>query len=161
MAFFDCLGARRRRSHAPSASHASPSDTDPLLPPSSSPRGLDPHDDTPRQRRLHRKLHAYQMLRALGAGYLPDQTQLALRLRALRASDALNPPDHVLSDPGRLLFRRFRSLLAQLEHIVLHKLPADRAQDLAWSLAHAHVALGLPDQPWRSLISPRASPSSG
>ena len=58
-------------------------------------------DDTVMQRELHQKLHSYQMIRALGKGYMPSNEQLTINLRSLLAADILNPDNSDLSEIGR------------------------------------------------------------
>ena len=115
--------------------------------------------DTHLQRALYRKLHSYQMLRALGKGYMPSTEQAVVSLRTLLASDVLNPdtapantsdsgtnyinPD--LSDDGRRLARLARLWIQQLITLLLHKNGADQLQDLLWYLARSRVSVDAGD----------------
>ena len=70
-------------------------------------------DETELQRELHQKLHSYQMIRALGMGYMPSNEQVIINLRTLLAADILNPDNPDLSDSGRLLIRNTKQWLNQ------------------------------------------------
>ena len=112
-------------------------DTEPLLPRY--------EDDTARQRRLHQKLHTYQMLRALSKGYMPSTEQTIVNLRTLLASDVLNPNNQDLSQSGRRLVRNCRELLKQFIELLQHKNSNDQIQDFIWSLTKSRVSLDLDD----------------
>lgn len=112
-------------------------DTQPLLPRY--------EDDTARERRLHQKLHSYQMIRALSKGFMPSTEQLIINLRTLLASDVLNPSNKDLSQSGRKLVRNCREWLKQFIELLLHKNSNDQIQDFVWYLTKSRVSLDLED----------------
>ncbi|KAF4591385.1 bactericidal permeability-increasing protein [Ophiocordyceps camponoti-floridani] len=116
---FSCGNSRRRRSP----------DTEPLLP--------QYNDETPRQTRVHEKLHTYQMVRALGNGYMPSNEQLIVQLRCLLAAEALNPHELGLSVDGRALIRSVKLWLAQLVELLRVKNSGDEVQDFVWNIVRA------------------------
>ena len=112
-------------------------DTEPLLPRY--------EDETARQRRLHQKLHTYQMIRALSKGYMPSTEQTIINLRTLLASDVLNANNKDLSQSGRRLVRNCREVLKQFIELLLHKNSGDQIQDFIWYLTKSRVYLDLDD----------------
>lgn len=122
-----CLGFRKSRGE----------DTEALLPRY--------EDDTSLQRELHQKLHTYQMLRALSAGYMPSTEQLIINLRTLLASDVLNPNNPDLSDSGRLLLKFSKQWLSQFIETLRHKNDSDQIQDFLWYLSKSKVSLDTDD----------------
>lgn len=113
------------------------SETDPLLPRY--------EDDTTMQRRLHQKLHTYQMLRALSKGFMPSTEQAIVNLRTLLASDVLNANDKDLSESGRLLIRNCRNWLKVFIEILRSKNEKDQIQDFIWYLTRSRISLDLND----------------
>ena len=101
--------------------------------------------DTHLQRELYRKLHSYQMLRALGKGYMPSTEQAIINLRTLLASDVLNPDNPDLSDDGRRLVRLTKLWLQQFITLLLHKNGGDQLQDLIWFLAKSRISVDVED----------------
>ena len=97
-------------------------------------------DDTTLQRRLHQKLHTYQMVRALSAGFMPSTEQTIINLRTLLASDPLNPDNPDLSDSGRLLLRFSKQWLARFIDTLRHKNGEDQIQDFLWYLSKSRVS---------------------
>ena len=91
------------------------------------------------QRELHRKLHSYQMLRALTKGYMPSSDQVVVNLRTVLAADALNPDNPDLSDAGRLLVKYTKQWLQQLIDLLRHKNSEDQIQDFIWYLSTVDV----------------------
>lgn len=124
-----CFGLRRKR--------PSSEDREPLLP--------QYQDDTVLQRELHQKLHSYQMVRALGKGYMPSNEQLVIHLRTLLAADILNPSEADLSESGRLLVKYTKLWLEQFIALLQHKNDKDQIQDFVWSLSGARVSLDVAD----------------
>lgn len=102
------------------------------------------NDDTTLQTRLHEKLHTYQMLRALGQGYMPSNEQTIVQLRSLLSADVLNPDMPTLSDSGRALVRSTKLWLQQFIAFLQHKNAEDQIQDFVWCLTQArlHVDIG-------------------
>ncbi|KAK4144281.1 uncharacterized protein C8A04DRAFT_11636 [Dichotomopilus funicola] len=124
------LGSHRRRT----------AEEEPLLP--------QYDDDTSRQRRLHQKLHTYQMLRALARGFMPSNEQAIVNLRTLLAADLLNPNhgrDHHLSDSGQALVHYTRQWLGQLVELLEHKNAGDQIQDFLWYLSQARINVDMED----------------
>ena len=98
-------------------------------------------DDTSLQRRLHKKLHTYQMLRAMSAGFMPSTEQVIINLRTFLASDLLNPDNPDLSDSGTLLVKFTKQWLSQFIELLLHKNAEDQIQDFIWFLSKSNVSL--------------------
>ncbi|KAI9753979.1 MAG: hypothetical protein M4579_004909 [Chaenotheca gracillima] len=122
-----CFGRRKARG----------ADTEPLLPRY--------EDDTVLQRRLHQKLHSYQILRALSKGYMPSTEQLIIILRSLLASDVLNPNPVLLSDSGRLLAKHAKLWLTHFIELLHDKNDKDQIQDFLWFILKARVSLDTQD----------------
>jgi len=99
------------------------------------------YDDTNLQRRLHQKMHSYQMLRALSQGFMPSTEQLSINLRTLIASDVLNPDLPELSDSGRGLVRNSKKWLEQFVELLKNKNSRDEIQDFIWFLTKARIGL--------------------
>ena len=97
------------------------------------------------QRRLHQKLHTYQMIRALSKGYMPTTEQTIINLRTLLASDVLNPSNKDLSQSGRRLVRNCRDWLKQFIELLQHKNSEDRIQGFIWYLTKSRISLDLDD----------------
>ena len=108
-------------------------------------------DDTVLQRKLHQKLHTYQMLRAISTGFMPSNEQLIINLRTLLASDFLNPDNPDLSDSGRKLLRYMKQWLKEFIELLQHKNEKDQIQDFIWFLSKARISLDTDD------VSRRAS----
>ncbi|KAF3050926.1 hypothetical protein E8E11_007816 [Didymella keratinophila] len=102
-------------------------------------------DDTVLQRELHQKLHSYQMVRALGKGFMPSNEQLIINLRTLLAADILNPDNPELSDSGRLLVKFTKQWLHQFIELLQNKNSADQIQDFLWYLSKARVEVDVAD----------------
>ncbi|KAH7097321.1 hypothetical protein BKA62DRAFT_643501 [Auriculariales sp. MPI-PUGE-AT-0066] len=115
-------------------------DTEPLL--------SQYEDDTVLQRELHKKMHTYQMMRALGKGYLPSTEQAIIYLRVILASDVLNPGDEALSElsrSGQLLVRFTRQWLMQFIELLRNKNTNDSIQDFAYFFPKARLELDTAD----------------
>lgn len=125
--FSSCFGSGRKKG----------SDTEPLLP--------QYEDDTALQRRLHQKLHTYQMIRALTKGYMPSTDQAIINLRTLLASDVLNPNNKDLSDSGRALVRNCRNWLKVFIELLRRKNDKDQIQDFVWYLTKSRITLDVED----------------
>lgn len=102
-------------------------------------------DDTSLQRSLHQKMHTYQMIRALSAGFMPSTEQLIINLRTLLASDVLNPDNPDLSDSGRLLLKFSKRWLTQFIEALRHKNDSDQIQDFVWFLSKSRISLDTED----------------
>ena len=139
-----CLGFRKSRND----------DTDPLLP--------QYNDDTTLQRKLHQKLHSYQMIRALTKGYMPSTEQLVINLRTFLASDILNPHNPQLSESGRLLVKYTKQWLTDFIELLRHKNDADQIQDFIWFLSKSNIHVDTGDLVARtSTVRARADASAG
>lgn len=112
-------------------------DTQPLLP--------QYEDDTSMQRRLHQKLHTYQMLRALTKGYMPSTEQAIVNLRTLLASDVLNPNNPDLSESGKRLVSNCRNWLKVFIELLRKKNDKDQIQDLIWYLMNSKIYVDVND----------------
>ncbi|OLN85687.1 Uncharacterized protein C32A11.02c 1 [Colletotrichum chlorophyti] len=99
------------------------------------------NDDTALQRRLHEKLHTYQMIRAIGKGYMPSNEQVIVNLRTLLSADILNPDTPDLSDSGRALVLNVKLLIKQFIELLLHKNDQDQIQDFIWYLTKARLSV--------------------
>lgn len=128
-AIASCCGLGRKRGRD--------SDTEPLLPRY--------EDDTVLQRRLHQKLHTYQMLRALSKGFMPSTEQAIINLRTLLASDILNPNNTDLSESGRQLVRQCRNWLKVFIELLRRKNDKDQIQDLIWYLTKSRISVDIND----------------
>ena len=118
-----CFGRRKTRGE----------DTEALLPKYD--------DDTALQRRLHQKMHTYQMLKALSKGFMPSTEQLIINLRTLLASDVLNPDNPDLSDSGRRLLKFSKQWLMEFIEMLRNKNDKDQIQDFIWFLSKSRVSL--------------------
>jgi hypothetical protein len=123
-----CLGLGRKPKAA---------DTQPLLP--------QYEDDTALQRRLHQKLHTYQMIRALSNGFMPSTEQAIINLRTLLASDVLNPTLKDLSQSGRRLVQNCREWLKQFITLLQNKASDDQIQDFIWLLTNSRISVDFND----------------
>jgi hypothetical protein len=103
------------------------------------------NDDTALQRKLHQKLHSYQMLRAMSQGYMPSTEQAITNLRTLLSSDVLNPDNEGLSDSGRALVYYTKEWLKQFIELLQHKNSEDQIQDFLWYLSKARVEVDMED----------------
>ncbi|KAL1840438.1 hypothetical protein VTJ49DRAFT_476 [Mycothermus thermophilus] len=105
------------------------------------------NDDTSLQRRVHQKLHTYQMLRALSKGFMPSNEQLIANLRTLLASDVLTPDraQTKLSDSGQALVHYTRQWITQFIELLQHKNSNDQIQDFIWYLTKARVSVDVED----------------
>ncbi|KAI0431987.1 hypothetical protein F5Y09DRAFT_303174 [Xylaria sp. FL1042] len=128
MMFSSCFGLRKE--------DADP-EQQPLLP--------QYEQDTRLQRELMRKLHSYQMYRALSKGYMPSTEQAIAHLRTLLASDVLNPDNPDLSGSGRRLVRLTKQWLQQFIVLLNNKNSKDQLQDLIWFLAKSRVSVDIDD----------------
>lgn len=119
-------------------------------------------DDTILQRRLHQKMHSYQMMRALSKGYMPSTEQLIVNLRTLLASDLLNSDNPDLSDSGRLLMKYSKQWLTQFIEMLRHKNDQDQIQDFMWFLSKSRVSVDTKDLAKRaSKVKSRADATAG
>jgi len=123
-----CFGSRKK---------AGVGDREPLLP--------QYEQDTELQRKLHQKLHTYQMFRALSKGYMPSTEQTIINLRTLLASDVLNPDNVDLSSSGRRLVKHTRTWLQQFMDLLQHKNDKDQIQDLLWFISKSKVTVDVDD----------------
>lgn len=98
-------------------------------------------DDTVLQREVHQKLHSYQMLRALGKGFMPSNEQATVNLRSLLSADILNPDNPDLSDSGRLLVKFTKRWLHEFIDLLQHKNSEDQIQDFLWYLSKSRVTV--------------------
>ena len=98
-------------------------------------------DDTSLQRSLHQKMHTYQMIRAIAAGFMPSTEQLVINLRTLVSSDLLDPDNQDLSDSGRQLLRQTKQWLKQFIDLLQNKNSKDQIQDFLWFLTKARISL--------------------
>lgn len=122
-----CFPFRRRRN----------SETTPLLP--------QYNDSTILQRRIHQKLHSYQMVRALGMGYMPSTDQLIVNLRTLIASDVLNTDTPGLNRSSKLLLKYLKRWLHDFIELLQNKSCQDQVQDFIWAASHAKISLDTDD----------------
>ncbi|KAL5378595.1 hypothetical protein DPSP01_009005 [Paraphaeosphaeria sporulosa] len=110
-------------------------------------------DDTVMQREVHQKLHSYQMIRALGKGYMPSNEQVIVNLRSLLAADVLNPDNPELSDSGRLLVKFSKRWLHEFIELLLNKNGSDQIQDFLWYLSKSRVSVDVEDLTHRAVRS--------
>ncbi|KAI9374024.1 hypothetical protein BJX61DRAFT_348912 [Aspergillus egyptiacus] len=107
------------------------SETEPLLP------RYD--DETSRQRRLHQKLHTYQMFRAFSEGYMPSTEQAIANLRTLLVLDIFSPRNEDLGSVGRQLVRDCRLWIQLLIEFLQAKNGDDQLQEFIWQLSHGRA----------------------
>jgi hypothetical protein len=124
-----CFGFRKKSS--------SSADREPLLP--------QYNDDTTLQRRVHQKLHTYQMIRALSKGFMPSTEQVIVNLRTLIASDVLNTDTPGLSDSGRLLLKYSKQWLTEFIDLLRNKNDGDQIQEFIWFLSRAKISVDAND----------------
>ncbi len=120
----------------------------PLFGPTRSAEEIEPllpryEDDTALQRKLHQKLHTYQMIRAICGGFMPSNEQAIILLRTLAASDCLHPTNRQISGSGRAFAHFSKQLLAQLISLLRHKNNEDQIQDIIWFLSTARFSSSL------------------
>lgn len=96
-------------------------------------------DDTSRQRRLHQKIHTYQMLRAFSEGYMPSTEQTIANLRSLLSFDILSPRNPDIGSVGRQLVRDCRLWIQLLIEFLQSKNGDDQLQEFIWHLSHGRV----------------------
>ncbi|PYH95747.1 hypothetical protein BO71DRAFT_440041 [Aspergillus ellipticus CBS 707.79] len=108
-------------------------ETEPLLPRY--------REDTTLQRRLHQKLHSYQMIRALSDGYMPSTEQTIINLRSLLASDILSPHTHDVGPVGRQLLRDVRLWIQLFIELLNEKNGDDKLQEFLWHLSKSKASL--------------------
>ncbi|KAL9109030.1 MAG: hypothetical protein Q9227_006270 [Pyrenula ochraceoflavens] len=129
-------------------------DTEPLLPRY--------EDETDLQRKLHQKLHTYQMLRALYNGYMPTTEQTIINLRTLLAADALNPNKPELSNSGKRLLRYSRDIIRLFIEIIHKKNNRDQLQEFLWCLSKSRLSVNTDDISHQvSQLSIKADASAG
>jgi hypothetical protein len=98
-------------------------------------------DDTSRQRRLHQKIHSYQMLRAFSEGYMPSTEQTIANLRTLLAFDIFSPRNPDLGSVGRQLVRDSRLWIQLLIEFLQAKNGDDQLQEFIWHLSHGRATV--------------------
>ncbi|KAE8353055.1 hypothetical protein BDV28DRAFT_115036 [Aspergillus coremiiformis] len=108
-------------------------ETEPLLPRY--------EEETSLQRRLHQKLHSFQMLRALSEGYMPSTDQIIINLRTLLASDILNPRTRDVGSVGRQLIRDCRIWIQVFIELLRDKNSDDKLQEFLWHLSRSRASL--------------------
>lgn len=120
------------------------------------------NDDTRLQRRVHQKLHSYQMVRAMTKGFMPSNEQLITNLRTLLASDVLNPDPYSISDSGRQLSKFSRQWLEHFIEMLQNKNGSDQIQDFVWFLTKSRISVDVEDIARRtSKIKARADTAAG
>ncbi|PYH85469.1 hypothetical protein BO82DRAFT_351287 [Aspergillus uvarum CBS 121591] len=108
-------------------------ETEPLLPRY--------EEDTTLQRRLHQKLHTYQMIRALSDGYMPSTEQVIVNLRTLLASDVLSTQTHDVGSVGRQIIRDCRLWIQVFIEFLKEKNEDDKLQEFLWHLARSRASI--------------------
>lgn len=102
-------------------------------------------DDTVLQRKLHQKLHSYQMLQAMRRGYMPSNEQIIINLRTLLSARILNPDNPQLSRTSKNLVKDVKSWLSQFIDLLVEKNSEDQLQDLFWYMTKARVSIDAQD----------------
>ncbi|KAL1889020.1 hypothetical protein Sste5346_009200 [Sporothrix stenoceras] len=95
-------------------------------------------EETQHQRTLHQKLHTYQMVRAIGDGYIPSTTQIAANLRRLH-TEADRHRQSDLSPSGQRLSLLSEKWIDQLITLLERKNGGDQIQDFAWCVRNARL----------------------
>ncbi|KHJ31604.1 putative bactericidal permeability-increasing protein [Erysiphe necator] len=98
-------------------------------------------DETVLQKEAHRKMHSYQMIRALFKGYLPSNEQIIINLRALLASDFLNPDTIGWGNSSQILIKDFKQWIMRFIQFLKNKNEEDQIQNLIYLLIHARVSV--------------------
>ncbi|RKF53921.1 Uncharacterized protein C32A11.02c [Erysiphe neolycopersici] len=98
-------------------------------------------DETRFQQKAHRKMHSYQMIRALFKGYLPSTEQIIINLRTFLASDFLNPDTTGLSSSSETLMKYLKEWIIRFIQLLKNKNEENQIQDLIYLLIHARVLL--------------------
>ncbi|POS83850.1 hypothetical protein EPUL_005327 [Erysiphe pulchra] len=98
-------------------------------------------DETRLQQNAHRKMHSYQIIRALSKGYLPSTEQTIINFRTLLASDFLNPDTTGLSSSSKTLMKNFKEWIKRFIQLLKNKNEENQIQDLIYLLIHARVLL--------------------
>ncbi|KAL4918136.1 hypothetical protein BDW62DRAFT_68349 [Aspergillus aurantiobrunneus] len=98
-------------------------------------------DDTSRQRRLHQKIHTYQMLRAFSEGYMPTTEQTIANVRTLLSFDIFNPRNPDIGSVGRQLVRDCRLWIQLLIEFLQAKNGDDQLQEFIWHLSHGKATV--------------------
>ncbi|KAL4783108.1 hypothetical protein BJX76DRAFT_269771 [Aspergillus varians] len=98
-------------------------------------------DDTSRQRRLHQKIHTYQMLRALSEGYMPSTEQAITNLRSILSYDILCPRNPDIGSLGHQLIRDCRLWIQLLIDLLQSKNGDDQLQEFVWHLSRGRVVV--------------------
>ena len=112
-------------------------ETQPLL------RHDEEEDDTVLQRRLHQKLRSIQMARALSDGFMPSTEQAIANLRAVLASELLNPTNPDLSDAGRLLVKDSKLWIRVFMELLREKNEDDQIQEFIWQLSKSRASVNV------------------
>lgn len=129
-------------------------ETEPLLP--------QHEDETTLQRRLDEKLHTYEMIRALSRGFLPSTDQLVAQLRALLASELLNPNNPSLSLAGHQLARDSRAVIRIFLDLAQEKNGKDQLQEFTWQFSQSKASVDKRDLAARaSMAKTRADTAAG
>ncbi|KIH93591.1 hypothetical protein SPBR_04105 [Sporothrix brasiliensis 5110] len=106
-------------------------------------------EETQHQRTLHQKLHTYQMVRAMGNGYLPSTTQAVANLRRLKRfgeaqgerGNGHSRPNAGLSPAGQRLSALSERWVDQLITLAERKNGGDQIQDFAWCVRRARLSV--------------------
>ncbi|CAK7264962.1 hypothetical protein SEPCBS119000_001260 [Sporothrix epigloea] len=101
-------------------------------------------EETEHQLRLHQKLHKYQMVRAMGAGYLPSTAQTVANLRhVVPESDSRSHHSassaSELSPSGRALSQLSTRFIEQLITLLERKNGGDQIQDFVYCVQRARL----------------------
>ncbi|CAK7213523.1 hypothetical protein SCUCBS95973_001822 [Sporothrix curviconia] len=103
-------------------------------------------EETENQRVLHQKLHTYQMVRAMGSGYLPSTAQAVANLRRIvpeQQQQHRSQPHHGsfsdLSPSGRALSQLSTRFVEQLITLLEHKNGGDQIQDFVYCVQRARL----------------------
>ncbi|CAK7227166.1 hypothetical protein SBRCBS47491_006477 [Sporothrix bragantina] len=102
-------------------------------------------EETEHQRTLHQKLHTYQMVRAMGSGYLPSTAQAVANLRRVvpeqgeQRQHQSSPSMSELSPSGRALSQLSSRFVDQLITLLEHKNGGDQIQDFVYCVQRARL----------------------
>ncbi|CAK7563929.1 MAG: hypothetical protein SEPTF4163_001811 [Sporothrix epigloea] len=127
-------------------------------------------EETEHQIRLHQKLQTYQMVRAMGSGYLPSTSQTVANLRRVMPGDEHRPSHSTsssseLSPSGRALSQLSNRLVEQLVTLLEKKNGGDQIQDFVYYVQRArldvNVNVDLDIDQFQNQVAYRAGQAAG
>jgi hypothetical protein len=118
------------------------SDRQPLLPKTQPQPKLSLQDGS-KKREIRAKLRTYELILALGNGYMPTTKQFTGHLHWLLRSGILEPRNRRLSVKGRNAIRDLRAWIEAIAEEAEYKNGGDEIQQFIWELTQADVDVGI------------------